>query len=147
MSFERQDPFVNYLFRIEIDGIEVFGFKEVSGLSNKTDIYEYQEGGENKFTHKFVGQSTFSNLILKKGIVLDESIYEWREHVIRGNMTEALRDITIVLVEDNSTEERSWRFYDVWPCKWETNSFEGAANELAVETLELALTRGEEGSR
>ncbi|HIP12036.1 MAG TPA: phage tail protein [Arcobacter sp.] len=142
----REDPFVSYLFRVEIDGIEVLGFREVSGLSNKTDIYEYQEGGENRFTHKLVGQTTFSNLVLKKGIVLDEYIFEWREEVIQGKIENALRDITIRLLADNQSngEERSWRFYDVWPCKWETNNFEGTANDIAIETLELALTRGEE---
>ena len=142
----RKDPFASYAFRVEIDGIEVFGFKEVSGLSNQTDIYEYQEGGENQFTHKLIGQTTFSNLVLKHGIVLDSSLYEWREQVIKGNIKEALKDITITLLgkdSKSSKDDRSWRFYDVWPCKWEANTFEGQSNELAIETLELALSRGE----
>ena len=142
----RKDPFAAYAFRVEIDGIEVFGFKEVSGLSNQTDIYEYQEGGENQFTHKLIGQTTFSNIVLKHGIVLDSSLYDWREQVIKGNIKEALKDITITLLgkdNKNSKDDRSWRFYDVWPCKWEASTFEGQSNELAIETLELALTRGE----
>ena len=144
---DRTDPFASFAFRVEIEGIEVFGFKEVSGLSNKTDIYEYQEGGENHYTHKLVGQTTFSNIILKHGIVLDNFLTEWREQVINGNIKDALRDITIILLGKDSTktkDDRSWRFYDVWPCKWEASTFEGQSNELAVETLELALARGEE---
>ena len=144
---DRNDPFASFAFRVEIDGIEVFGFKEVSGLSNKTDIYEYQEGGENQYTHKLVGQTTFSNIVLKHGIVLDNFLTEWREQVINGNIKDALRDITIILLgkdNKNTKDDRSWRFYDVWPCKWEASTFEGQSNELAIETLELAVARGEE---
>jgi len=140
----RDDPFKSYVFRIEIDGIEVFGFREVSGLSNKTDFFEYQEGGENQYTHKFVGQTTFSNLILKNGIVLDNWVYEWRELVIDGKIKEALRTISIVLSGGTSSNDRVWKFYDVWPCKWESSKFDAMHDGLAIETLELALSRGEE---
>jgi phage tail-like protein len=143
------DPFANYQFRVEIEGIEVFGFKEVLGLSNKTDVYEYQEGGQNKFTHRFAGQTTFSNLTLKKGMVLDQSIYEWRKQVIDGNLEDALRDITIILISEKGSYEKelSWRFYDTWPCKWEASTFDSMANAIGIETLELALSMGEEVER
>jgi len=144
----RDDPFKSYVFRIEIDGIEVFGFREVSGLSNKTDVFEYQEGGENQYTHKFVGQTTFSNLILKKGVVLDNWVYEWRELVIDGNIKEALRTISIILVGGETSEDnRIWKFYDVWPCKWESSKFDAMNDGLVIETLELALSLGEEDKK
>ena len=92
---KRLDPFANFAFRVEIDGIEIFGFQEVSGLSNETDIFEYQEGGENQYTHKLVGQTKFSNIILKHGITTDSSIYEWRQMVIDGNIQEAKKSGTI----------------------------------------------------
>lgn len=138
---ERLDPFTAYAFMVEIDGIEVFGFKEVSGLSNNTDIYEYQEGGENQFTHKLIGQTTFSNLLLKHGVVLDEEIYNWRKLVIDGKIHQALRDGTITLVGEGTSKDRSWNFYKAWPCKWEVNTLSGTSNELVIETLELALER------
>jgi phage tail-like protein len=141
----RKDPFRTYNFRVEIEGIEVFCFRELSGLSNKTDIFEYQEGGENQYTHKFAGQTTFSNLILKNGIVLDSWAYEWREMVIDGNIKDALRTISIILVGgEESQDNRIWKFYDVWPCKWESSKFDAMNDGLAIETLELALSMGEE---
>ena len=140
----RNDPFRGYVFRIEIDGIDVFSFKEFSGLSNKTDIFEYQEGGENQYTHKFPGQTTFSNLVLKNGIVLDPWVYEWRQLVIDGNIKDALKTISIILDGGTRSEDRIWRFYDVWPCKWESNKFDAMSDDVGIETLELALSMGEE---
>ena len=143
MAGDRREPYAAYAFRVEIDGIEVFGFKEISGLSNKTDIYEYQEGGENQFTHKLIGQTTFSNITLKHGIVLDDEIYEWRQQVINGKIKESLRNGTITLIGDGWDPDRSWRFFKAWPCKWEASSFNGTSSEIAIEVLELALERVE----
>jgi len=143
-NYDRNDPFKGYVFRIEIDGIEMFGFKEVSGLSNKTDIYEYHEGGRNQYTIKFPGQTIFSNLVLKKGIVLDNWVYEWRQLVIDGNMKKALKTISIILDGGKKSKDRTWRFYDVWPCKWESNKFDAMSDDLGIETLELTVSMGEE---
>lgn len=138
-----EDPCRGYAFRVEIDGLELFAFKEVSGLSNKTDVFEYQEGGENGYTHKLVGQTTFTNLILKNGIILDSSIYEWRELVINGNISDALRTITITLEGAKGKENRMWNFYGVWPCKWESSKLDATSSDLVIETLELVLGRGD----
>ena len=124
MSVSRIDPFVNYNFRVEIDGIEVMAFKEVSGLSNKTDIYEFQEGGENQYTHKLVGQTTYENIVLKHGITHELDLIDWREQVINGSINEAKRSGTITLYKRDNTENKSWRFHNAWPCKWEAQPFD-----------------------
>jgi len=144
-SDARNDPFINFAFRVEIDGIEMFGFQEVSGLSNQTDIYEYQEGGENQYTHKLVGQTTFSNLVLKYGISNDsKSLYEWRKKVIDGDISDAKKGGTISLFNRKGEYEKSWTFYNAWPCKLDVEAFNAQANSIAVATLELAIESVEE---
>jgi phage tail-like protein len=46
MAAARVDPYKNYNFRIEIDGITVAGFSECTGLSSEVEIIEYREGGD-----------------------------------------------------------------------------------------------------
>jgi len=143
----RKDPFVSFAFRVEINGLETFGFQEISGLSNQTDIYEYQEGGENQYTHKLVGQTTFSNIVLKYGIALDSQwLYEWRKKVIDGNITEAINEGhgTISLFNKKGEYQKSWSFYNAWPCKLEVEPFNSMNNSIAVSSLELAVERVEE---
>jgi len=141
----RKDPFVNFAFRVEIDGIEMYGFQEVSGLSNQTDIYEYQEGGENQYTHKLVGQTTFSNLILKYGITVDsKSLTAWRKLVIDGDINEAKKGGTISLFNKKGEYQKSWSFYNAWPCKLDVEAFSSMGNAIAVSTLELAVESVEE---
>ena len=37
----RRGPYVGYNFRMEIDGVEVAGFREISGLKMNTEVVEY----------------------------------------------------------------------------------------------------------
>jgi phage tail-like protein len=141
---DRTDPFVSYAFRVEIDGIELFGFKEISGIGTNTDIYEYQEGGENYYTHKLVGQTTHSNIVLKYGITTDSSILEWRKEVLEGNIDEAKRNGTIKLFNKKGEYSKSWNFYNAWPCKIEVGNLNSTSNEIAISMIELAVERTEE---
>ena len=138
----QRDPFASFVFSVEINGIKSFHFKSVSGLSNQTDIYEYQEGGENRYTHKLIGQTTFSNIVLKRGVILDKSIYEWREKVMDGDIQGAkgIGNGTIILYERNREDiKRAWSFVNAWPCKWEMSEFNAMEDSIAIETLELVI--------
>jgi len=143
---DKNDPFAGFAFRVEIDGLEVFGFQEVSGLSNQTDIYEYQEGGENYYTHKLIGQTTFSNLVLKFGITPSNSeiLSKWRKLVLDGNIKEAKKSGTISLFNKKGNYQKSWSFTNAWPCKLETGALNSQANTIAIATLELAVESVEE---
>ena len=37
----RHDPYKNFPFRVEIDGVATSGFREVSGLSAEAQVIEY----------------------------------------------------------------------------------------------------------
>jgi phage tail-like protein len=141
---DRNDPFVNFAFRVEIDGIEVFGFQEVSGLVNETDIYEYQEGGENQYTHKLIGQTKFSNIVLKHGITTDNSIYEWRQKVIDGDIPSAKKSGTVTLFNKRGGENKSWKFKNGWPSKLQVEPFNSMANTISVSLVEIAVESVEE---
>ena len=41
----RQDPYRNFRFRIEIDGVQAAAFSEVTIAATTTDVIEYREGG------------------------------------------------------------------------------------------------------
>lgn len=140
----RLDPFVNFKFIVEIDGIVTFGFQEVSGLSNETNVVELEEGGQNYYNYKFAGQSKFNNISLKRGIAPLEAVYftRWRNKVMKGDIASAIVNGSITLINLNTFYIlRSWMFFEAWPCKMEISSFESTGDSLAVATLELAVTR------
>ena len=63
----RDDPYKSYNFRVEIDGIAVAAFCEVSGLRNETEVIAYRTGGEPTTVRKLPGLTTHADLVLRRG--------------------------------------------------------------------------------
>lgn len=137
-SSQRRDPFPVYCFRVDIDGIDgaTAFFKSVSGLKYETDVVDFQEGGQNEFTHRLVGPTKWSNLILKRGFSQNDALISWREEWISGSKKR--RNGKIIQLNTKLETVCSWSFKEGWPCKWELSEFDASKSELAIETLEIA---------
>jgi len=54
----RSDPYRNFRFRVEIDGIVAAGFSEVQIGETLTDVIDYREGNEPAHVRKLSGLHT-----------------------------------------------------------------------------------------
>jgi phage tail-like protein len=61
---QRVDPYGNFNFLVEIDGITRAAFQEASGFDSSIDIMEHREGGENTTMRKLPAMTKYSNLTL-----------------------------------------------------------------------------------
>ncbi len=133
----RKDPLKGYNFLVEIDGITRAGFRECSGLDSAQDPIEYREGNEKFLTvRKLTGLVKYSNISLKYGITDDQELWEWRTKAVDGTVER--KNGSIVLLDDVGEEKMRWNFREAWPTKWTGASFNATANEVAIETLEIA---------
>ena len=64
---QRVDPFNNFNFLVEVDGITRAAFQEASGFDSMIDVVEHREGGENTTARKLPGMTKYSNITLKWG--------------------------------------------------------------------------------
>lgn len=132
-----KDPFRGFKFRVQIEGISKFGFREVSGLDAATDAVDYREGIDGNI-RKLAGLPKFSNITLKRGITDDQDIWKWRTMVMDGKISQARKSGQIILLDDEGKEAAEWTFTDGWPTKWTGPTFNATANEVAIDTLEIA---------
>lgn len=132
----RNDPYGRFNFLLEIDGAVKAGFSEVSGLTTETAVIEYREGSDRTPPRKLPGLTKYSNLVLKRGLTKDRSLWDWRKTVIDGPVRRA--NISIVLLDDSRQEVVRWNVREGWPCKWEGPTLNAKASEVAIETLEIA---------
>lgn len=133
------DPEGNYVFALEIDGIEVAQFLECSGLKTSTTIFELEEGGMNHRVHKLPGQSRWENIVLRYGVTNDVSLMAWRGEVLSDDFGQGNRRNGSIVVKNNQMEVvRRYNFIDGWPVSWEGPSFSAQGAELAIESVELA---------
>ena len=114
----QKDPFRGFKFKIEVGGITRAGFREASGLDSAQDPVEYRA------------------ISLKRGVTNDAELWAWRKKSIDGTVER--KNGSIVLCDHTGKEKARWNFADGWPTKWTGPTFNATANEVAIETLEIA---------
>jgi len=132
----RNDPFMGFNFIVEIKGVTVGGFSEVTGLQVEVELQEYREGGLNEYIHKLAGPTRYpSNLILKHGITDKQELWAWHLDVRKGIFTR--KNGAVILLNTSGTAVWRWNFVDAYPSRWSGPELRANASEVAVETLEL----------
>ena len=132
---KRNDPYKAFNFLVEIDGVARAAFSEVTGLESETAVIEYRAGGEH-VVRKLPGLTKFGNIVLRRGVTQDAELWDWRKSVVDGNLDR--RNGSIALLDDQRNEVVRWNFRDGWICRWEGPAFNAKANEVAIETIEIA---------
>jgi phage tail-like protein len=141
-SAHRDDPYKTFNFLVEIDGIAVAAFSEVSGLESETEVIEYRAGGETSTVRKLPGLTKYANIVLRRGVTQDVELWNWRKTVEQGAVDR--RNGSIVLLDDDRTPVLRWNFFNGWISKWVGPVLNAKGNEVAIETIEIAhegLTR------
>lgn len=133
-----KDPYSNFNFMVELDGINRGYFHEVSGLDSSIDVIEHREGGQNITPGKYPGQVKYSNVTLKWGMAEDTELYDWHRRWIDGDPAAERKSGSIVLLDRQGQEKARWNFFNAWPTKWTGPGFNAEGNDIAIETLELA---------
>ena len=135
---QRVDPLNNYNFKVEIDGIQVGGFSEASGLESTVEVVEYREGGFNHSLHKLPGKTTYSDIVLKRGTTGgDNTLYEWHRDVVNGKVER--KNGSIVVCDRAGAEVLRYNFVNGWPMKWNPADFNATGKEVAVEEFQLHM--------
>ena len=133
------DPEGNFIFALEIDGIEIAQFLECSGLKSQTEVFELQEGGMNHSVHKLPGQSRWDNIQLRYGVTNDVSLIKWRGEILQDDFGGGSRRNGSIVLKNNSMEVvRRYNFVGAWPVAWEGPNLSASGSELAIEMIELA---------
>jgi phage tail-like protein len=131
------DPYRNFNFLVEIDGIARASFIECSGLEATTEVIETREGGNNTTVRKLPGKTTYSDITLKWGLTDSDELWVWRQQVIEGTIVRKHGSI-VVYDLSNRKEVVRWNFVNAWPTKWDGPAFNATGKDIAIETLVLA---------
>ncbi len=134
-SLAGHDPYMSYNFAVEISGVVVGGFSEVSGLSSEIELESYEEGGLNGYVHKFPKHTTYPNLVLSRGLVNIDLFYIWYQATSQGLIQQL--NGTILLLNSQQLPVMWWTVKKAYPVKWEGPQFNASSDEIAVEKIEL----------
>lgn len=136
-------PLPVYNYQVVI-GSESVAFAEVSGLEISYQKLSYAESptAPNKPGPKFYsmpGPRNGATVTLSKGYIRKKSmpaLYAWING-IQGHLVDK-KDIDIHLLDPDGATVVTWHLKDVYPTRLQAPDFKAQANDVAIETLELA---------
>jgi phage tail-like protein len=121
------------------------GFAEVSGLNSELEMEDYREGGRNFGPRRFPRYGRFPNLVLRRGVTTDTSLWDWWGDVIARSYTLAAKGVptprrngVILLDGPNHSVGAAWFFSNALPERLSGPALSARSNEIAIETLELS---------
>jgi phage tail-like protein len=137
MPQRRNDPYLNFNFRVEIDGVEAAGFSEVHLPEGRIEAVAYREGTDPTSAARLLpGRVEYGRVVLRRGFAGDATLFRWWEEIAQGNLDR--RNVGIILLDEQRKEVARWGLRRAWPSKWVGPQLRGLGNEVAIETLELA---------
>jgi phage tail-like protein len=134
----QKNPYKNYRFLLEIDGIAQAGFKEVTIPDSSQDPIEYREGNDQPTVRKIPGLIKYGNISLKVGLTDSMELYNWRKLVEDGKTDDYYKNMAIILINEQGESKSRWEFSNAWPTKYDAPDLNATDNNIAIEAIDIA---------
>ncbi len=140
MANDRQVPYGAFNFRVEIDGQEIGGFSDVSGLSHEITIAEYRNGNEaTNHVRKVPGIHKVGDVTLKRGIVNSTTLWAWIDETRQKGYSAKRDTMVISLLDEAHNVAQKWKLTKVAPMKYTGPTLAAkGGSDVAMEELVLS---------
>jgi phage tail-like protein len=130
-------PIPKFHFKVNMGDTDI-GFQEVTGLEMETEFIEYRPGDDNTYVmQKIPGLKKHGTITLKKGVYAgDLSFWEWFKDVQTN--PERREEVQIQLLDEEDSPVVVWTINNAFPVKVSGPDLKSDANEIAIESIELA---------
>lgn len=138
MAVQRENPYGNYNFAVDLGTGGEIQFAEVEIPAAEIEVIEYREGADRvTAVRKLPGRVRYGNVVLRRGISGNLALWEWFKAARDGQLER--RNVTVTLLDEARNPVQQWRFRDAWPVKYDASDLNGKGNEVVIELLELAV--------
>jgi phage tail-like protein len=133
----RNDPYRNFRYRVEIDGITQAGFSEATVPDTTVEPIDYREGNEPNpaSVRKLTGLTKYGNVTLKWGITDSMDLYNWHKNVTLGKVER--KNISVIVIDEEGNDKSRWNFVEAWPTKYDAPDLNAKGTDVSIETLEI----------
>ncbi len=134
-------PLPKFHFRVEWGGTNI-GFTEVTGLTVETESIQYRHGASPEYSKtEQPGLKKNNKVTLKRGTFENDNEYFkwWNEtKLFEEKGAKFRRAVTIKLLNEAHEPIVEWTLKNAWPTKVQSADLKADANEIAIESIELA---------
>jgi len=114
-----------------------FRFQEVTGLEMTMEMETVVEGGQNRFTWSLPVRSSYSDLVLKRGMFIGSGILMWCKNAFEHFVFEPV-NVVIALLNDQHVPIQAWYVVNAIPKKWSVSAFDAQKSTVVVESITLS---------
>jgi phage tail-like protein len=131
------DPLVGFNFEVKIEGALTGYFTECAGLGSESEVIEHKvvgQGGK-EVVRKIPGRLKWGDITLKRGITLNMDMWTWRKQIEDGAVSDARKNGSIVMNDQEGNPVAAWDFQKAWPSKLTGPAVKSDSNEIGIEEL------------
>ena len=135
-------PPVGFHFSVEFLGLgndNDVRFQTVTGLTVEYDTETFKEGGENRFEHKLPVRTKYTDLSLKRGMLMNSAVLNWCLNAFQNRLFLPIQ-INVKLLNNEHQPLRTWQCFNAWPKKWSVSDFNAQENGVVIETLDISYS-------
>lgn len=135
-------PPVNFHFSVHFGNLtdQDIAFQSVNGLSVQMQTETIKEAGENRFEHVVPIRTKASDLVLKRGLVYQNSpVLKWIQQAMENFIFDPV-DITVKLLDEKHQPLVTWKVFHAWPKNWKMDELNAESGKVLIETIELSYT-------
>ena len=131
-------PIPRFHFQVDWGGAKI-SFTEVTGLVMEREKIEYRHSDSKDFHKiKLPGMKKFSNIVLKRGKFEGDVDFNLWLDEIANERVNGRRDVVIRLLNEKHTPVAAWSAARCFPVKVTAPDLKSDANEISIESIELA---------
>jgi phage tail-like protein len=112
-------------------------FAECTGLEATMEPKVIKEGGRNYGAAQRAGGTTFSTVVLKRGISKDQNLYQIFNTLATGTFAPRMQ-VTINVFDTNGVAVMAWQLAKAMPIKYKFSDLNSRNSEVGIEELHLA---------
>jgi len=135
----KKDALLINNFKVEIDGVIMGGFKEVSGMRCETEVFE--ELRPDDTIRLLPGVTRCGPLVLKRGLAEGPELWNWYQEVVSGNVER--KSGSIIMYDSKGVEKMRYNFFEAWPTKWTGPTLDAGKMEIAIEEVLVVFEHGD----
>lgn len=128
-------PALNFL--VEVEGSVEAGFSSCHVGGSSTRVLTYREGVDDDGPRVLPGGTSYEPVTLERGVTDSPTLADWRRLVEEGEIAEARRPVTIVLLDEGRDPGARWELTAAWPSRYVGPRLDALDGDVAVERLEL----------
>jgi len=132
------DPYRNFNFKLEIQGVVEGHFTGVAGLGARIQPIRYREGGTSQVVRAIPGQVEYAEVTLSYGLTRSHELWDWFTRGVEGAVER--RNVSVIVLDPKGVDEAlRWNLINAWPSEWSGAPLDALGREVAIEQLKLVF--------